>query len=145
LSLMFWIWAVLAAVFLVGEIFTAGFFLFPFSVGAGVAAVLTLIGAPSWLQWVSFVVVSGVMVLLSRRLAEKVSKKPPEAVGVDRLIGETGVVIERIDPLTDTGRIRVKKDQWRVTSADGSRIEKDATVRVVKVEGTHLVVEEAGE
>jgi membrane protein implicated in regulation of membrane protease activity len=138
---MFWIWAILAAVFIVGEIFTAGFFLFPFGVGAGVAAILTAIGAPSWLQWTCFVVISGVMVLLSRRLADKVSKAPPEVMGVDRLIGKVGVVTESIDPLTDSGRVRVKKDHWRAASVDDSRIGKDETVRVVKVEGVHLVVE----
>jgi membrane protein implicated in regulation of membrane protease activity len=142
---MFWIWVGLAAVFIVGEIFTAGFFLFPFGAGAGVAAVLTALGAPSWLQWVSFVVVSGVLVLLSRRLAERVSKEPPELMGVDRLIGEYGVVIEPIEPLTDTGRVRVKKDHWRATSVDQTKIPKDMTVRIVRVEGVHLVVEKVEE
>ena len=145
MSLMFWIWAVLAAVFIVGEIFTAGFFLFPFGVGAALAAVLTFLGAPSWLQWVCFVVVSGVLVLLSRRFADRVSKKPPEVMGVDRLIGQIGVVTEALDPLTDAGRVRVKKDHWRADSVDGSEIEKDARVRVVRIEGVHLVVERAEE
>jgi membrane protein implicated in regulation of membrane protease activity len=138
---MFWIWVALAAVFVVGEIFTVGFFLFPFGVGAGVAAILTAAGAPAWLQWVAFIVISGILVLFSRRLAERFSKEPPERVGVDRLIGELAIVTEKIEPLSDTGRVRVKKDHWRATSADESAIETDATVRIVKVEGAHLIVE----
>ena len=138
---MFWIWVGLAAVFIVGEIFTAGFFLFPFGIGAAVAAVLSALGMPSWIQWVCFVVISGILVLLSRRLADRFSKEPPERMGVDRLIGELGIVTEAIDPLTDTGRVRVKKDHWRATSADDSKIEKDVTVKIVRVEGVHLVVE----
>ena len=140
-SLMFWIWVGLTAIFVVGEIFTAGFFLFPFAIGTGLAAVLALVGAPSWAQWTGFVVLSAIMVVFSRRLAEKFTKEPPERVGVDRLIGETAIVTEAIDPLTDSGRVRVKKDHWRATSADETKIEKDATVRIVKVEGAHLVVE----
>lgn len=143
LSLMFWIWVGLTAIFIVGEIFTAGFFLFPFGVGAGIAAILNVIGAPSWAQWTAFVVLSGVLVAFSRRLAERFTKEPPERVGVDRLIGESAIVIEPIDPLSDTGRVRVKKDHWRATSADDSKIEKDATVKIIKVEGAHLVVERA--
>jgi membrane protein implicated in regulation of membrane protease activity len=140
---MFWIWVGLTAIFVVGEIFTAGFFLFPFAIGTGVAAIITLLGAPSWAQWVSFVVLSGIMVFFSRRFAEKFTKEPPEKVGVDRLIGETAIVTEPIDPLTDSGRVRVKKDHWRATSADDSKIDKDATVKIVRVEGAHLVVEKS--
>jgi membrane protein implicated in regulation of membrane protease activity len=138
---MFWIWVGLTAVFIIGEIFTVGFFLFPFAIGTGVAAILTLVGAPSWLQWVAFVVISGIMVIFSRRLADRFTKEPPERSGVDRLIGETAIVTEAIDPLTDSGRVRVKKDHWRATSSDGSKIGKDEAVRIVRVEGAHLVVE----
>ena len=35
-----WFWVILAAVLVVGEIFTAGFFLLPFGVGAMVAALV---------------------------------------------------------------------------------------------------------
>ncbi|MGQ9604040.1 MAG: NfeD family protein [bacterium] len=140
-STMFWVWIGINALFIIGEIFTAGFFLFPFAVGAGVAAVLTLLGLPSWLQWLAFIVVSGISMLLARKFAQKVTKEPPEKVAVDRLIGEIGLVIEAIDPVTDSGMVRIKKDEWRATSIDGSRIEERSAVRVVKIEGAHLVVE----
>ena len=143
MSLMFWIWVGIAALFIVGEIFTESFFLFPFGIGAGVAAVLNAFGAASWIQWVFFIAVSGGLVLLSRRLADRFSKESPERTGVDRLIGELGVITEPIDSLTDTGKVRVNKDHWRATSVDDSKIEKDVTVKVVKVEGVHLVVERA--
>jgi membrane protein implicated in regulation of membrane protease activity len=145
MTLMFWIWVILCAAFIIGEIFTAGFYLFPFAVGTGVAAVLTLFKVPSWGQWAAFIVLSGVLVVFSRRLVDKFTKEPPERTNVDRLIGETGVVTEKIEPLPDTGRVRVKKDEWRATSADHSTIEKDSVVRVVKVEGAHLVVEKRGQ
>jgi len=144
-SVMFWIWVGIAAVFTVAEIFTAGFFLFPFAVGAGGAAVLNLFGVPSWLQWICFLGVSAVLVVFSRRIADRISHEPPERAGVDRLIGHIGQVIEPIDSRADSGRIRIMKDEWRATSVDGSRIELDASVRVVKVEGAHLVVEKAPE
>jgi len=140
-SLMFWIWVVLTAIFIIGEIFTAGFFLFPFAIGAGLAAILTLVGSPPWAQWTGFIVLSAVMVIFSRRFAEKVTHEPPEKVGVDRLIGRTGIVLEDIDPLTDSGMVRIKKDEWRATSADEVKIEQGAPVRVVRVEGAHVVVE----
>ena len=140
-SLMFWIWVAIAAVFTVAEIFTAGFFLFPFAVGAGAAALINFLGLPSWLQWICFLGLSGVLVLASRRLADRFSHEPPEKVGVDRLIGQTGLVIETLDPITDSGRVRIKKDEWRATTADESKVEVNEKIRVVRVEGAHLVVE----
>ncbi len=143
---MFWIWVAIAAVFIVAEIFTAGFFLFPFAVGAALAAVvnvlrLNYLGLPQWLEWICFLGVSGALVLASRRLADRFSHEPPERVGVDRLIGEVGLVIEAIDHISDSGRVRIKKDEWRATSADDSHIDTDMKVKVVRVEGAHLVVE----
>ena len=142
-SLMFWIWVAIAAVFTVAEIFTAGFFLFPFAVGAGASALISFLGLPSWLQWICFLGLSGVLVLASRRLADRFSHEPPEKVGVDRLIGQTGFVIEPIDPVTDSGRVRIEKDEWRAASVDDFKIDANVKIRVVRVEGAHLVIEKA--
>ncbi|RKY73612.1 MAG: NfeD family protein [Candidatus Latescibacterota bacterium] len=134
------IWAVLAAAFLVGEIFTAGFFLLWFGVGAAAAAVLARLGLGASYQWGSFALISGALVVLSRKFAQKVTKEPPEGVGADRVIGKVGVVLERIDPTTDSGRVRVEKEEWRAESQGGSTIEEGERVEVVGVSGTHLIV-----
>lgn len=134
------IWAVLAAAFLVGEIFTAGFFLLWFGVGAAAAAVLARLGLGASYQWGSFALLSGVLVVLSRKFAQKVTKEPPERVGADRVIGKVGVVLEKIDPTTDSGRVRVEKEEWRAESQGGSTIEEGERVEVVGVSGTHLIV-----
>ena len=55
---LWWIWMILAALFIVGEIFTAGFFLLWFGVGAGVAGALALFDLGATWQWAGFVVVS---------------------------------------------------------------------------------------
>ncbi len=138
---MFWIWVAIAAIFTVAEIFTAGFFLFPFAVGAGVAALINFLDLPGWLQWICFLGISGGLVLTSRRLADRFSHEPPERAGVDRLLGQSGLVIEAIDPISDSGRVRIKKDEWRATTADESKVEVNTKIRVVRVEGAHLVVE----
>ena len=52
----FWIWAVLAAFFYVGEIFTAAFFMMPFGVGATVAALLAYLDLNVAWQWAAFIV-----------------------------------------------------------------------------------------
>lgn len=135
-----WVWMIFAAVFVVGEIFTAGFFLLVFGIGAAAAGVLALIGAGSMWQWIAFIVVSFVSFLASRRFAERVSDEQPPGIGADRFIGEQCVVLEAIDDDKNTGRVRMAKEEWRADSADGDVIPVDARVVVTAIQGTHLVV-----
>jgi len=124
----------------VAEIFTMGFFLLWFGVGAAVAGVLALVGlGPGW-QLGSFVVVSLVLFAVSRRFAERFTKKQPPGVGADRFVHKRGVVIEEINNLKNTGRVRIEKDEWRADSQTDEVIPVGRTIQVTKVDGTHLVV-----
>ncbi len=53
-----WFWTGLAVILSVAEIFTAGFFMLPFGIGAGAAAVLAWVGAHVLVQWLAFLVIS---------------------------------------------------------------------------------------
>jgi membrane protein implicated in regulation of membrane protease activity len=135
-----WIWMILAAVFIVGEIFTAGFFLLPFGVGAAIAGLVALLGGGTPWQLGVFIVSSLVLFLVSRRFAERVSKEQPPGIGADRLIGKECVVLEEINNLDNTGRVRLGKEEWRAESESGDKIAQDTRVAVVSISGTQLVV-----
>jgi membrane protein implicated in regulation of membrane protease activity len=137
---IWWIWMAIAALFIVGEIFTQGFFLFWFGIGAAVAGVLAILGLGVGWQLGAFVVVSGVLFAVSRRFAEKFSKKQPPGIGADRFIGLEGVVLEEIDNVKNTGRVRVQKDEWRADSETGDIIPQGERIIVTRLDGTHLVV-----
>ncbi len=137
---IWWIWMALAAIFVVGEMFTAGFFLLWFGVGAAAAGVLALLGASFPWQLAAFVVVSGVLLAVSRRFAERFSKAQPPGIGADRFIGLKGLVLEEIDNTQNTGRVRLHKEEWRADSFDEAAIPVGARVEVVSLDGTHLVV-----
>ena len=135
-----WIWFALAAIFIIIEVFTAGFFILWFGVGAAVAGVLALLGlGPAW-QWGVFVVVSAALFAGSRRFAERFSKKQPPGIGADRLIGKRGIVFEAIDNVGNTGRVRIDNEEWRANGDADEAIPEGARVEVVRLEGTHLVV-----
>ena len=53
-----WLWTIFAIVMGIGEIFTAGFFLLPFAVGAAAAAILAWFNAAILAQWLVFFGVS---------------------------------------------------------------------------------------
>ena len=137
---IWWIWMALAALFIVGEIFTQGFFLLWFGIGAAVAGVLAILGLGVGWQLGAFVVVSGVLFVVSRRLAEKISKKQPPGIGADRFVGLEGIVLEKIDNVKNTGRVRVQKDEWRADSETGELIPEGAQIVVTRLDGTHMVV-----
>lgn len=137
---IWWIWMAIAALFIVGEIFTQGFFLFWFGVGAAVAGILALLGLSFGWQMAAFVVVSGALFVVSRRFAEKFSKKQPPGIGADRFVGENGIVLEEIDNVKDTGRVRVQKDEWRAESETGDIIKEGERIVVTRLDGTHMVV-----
>ena len=137
---IWWVWMGIAALFVIGEIFTQGFFLLWFGIGAAVAGLLAILGMSFGWQLGAFVVVSGALFVVSRRLAEKISKKQPPGIGADRFIGLEGVALEEIDNVKNTGRVRVQKDEWRADSDTGEIIPEGRRVVVTRLDGTHLVV-----
>jgi len=132
---------IFAALFFIAEIFTMGFFILWFGIGAAVAGVFGILGFNAGWQWGSFVVVSGVLFASTRRLAERLTKKQPPGIGADRFIGKVGVVLESVDNVNNTGQVRIDKDKWRADSDSDEVIPVGKRVKVVGLDGTHLVVQ----
>ena len=136
-----WLWTGLAVVMAIGEMFTAGFFLLPFSIGAASAAVLAWIGVGVLAQWLVFFGVSGLALAYLRRYITRQDEGEQPRVGANRWIGSTGVVLEAIDPDTASGMVRVENEEWRAASEHGSIIPAGSRIHVIRVRGARLVVE----
>ena len=138
-----WVWLAAAFLFIAGEMATAGtFFLLPFGIGAVLATALAFLDVDVGLQWLAFLLGSGasfaVLYPIGRRLDRD---QPQEGIGSKRMIGEHGVVLEEIPAgPTHVGLVRVGRAEWRAQSVDGSAVPEGATVRVVEITGTRLVV-----
>lgn len=143
MSIWFWIWLVAAVTLSIAEIFTAGFFLLPFGLGAALAATLAWFHVDLGWQWIVFIGSSVALLFGLRRFASAMTHDPPQQVAGDRLLGRQGVVISRIDEHHDSGRVIVEREEWRATAPQGIIIEEGARVTVTRVEGAHLVVEPA--
>ena len=140
------LWMIFAALMIVGEIFTAGFFVLWFGVGAIVAGIFALLGLGTGWQLGAFIVVSLVLLIISRRFAEKITKPQPDGIGANRLMGQSGIVLEEINNSSNTGRVRLGKEEWRAESDNNNPIPANSTVKVVQMSGTHLIVKlEKGE
>lgn len=136
-----WLWTGLAFVMAIGEIFTAGFFLLPFAIGAIAAALLGWLGVSVLAQWIVFFVVSIASLFYLQRFIRRQDEGDQPAIGANRYSNAQAVVLERIDPVAGTGLVRVNTEKWRATSA-GETIESGTPVRVTEITGARLVVKQ---
>ncbi|RKX24813.1 MAG: hypothetical protein DRP45_07350 [Candidatus Zixiibacteriota bacterium] len=137
---MFWIWMAAAAVFLIIEMSSPTLIFLCFVVGSVAAGIYAQVGPEESYYWQIgiFAIVSLVLLPFTRKFAKKISKPAPELSNVDRMIGQTALVTEKIDPDLG-GRVQFEGESW-VAKAD-EVIEEDTKVRIVKISGTRVIVE----
>jgi membrane protein implicated in regulation of membrane protease activity len=71
-SFAFWAWVTVAIVCVLGECVSGGLLTIPWAIGALAAALLEAIGVNSGWQWIAFVAISSVvLVLLQRTIARR--------------------------------------------------------------------------
>lgn len=136
-----WVWALLALIFMVAEIFTAAFVIICFGIGAALAAVLAFMGFGIVWQMLAFIVGSAIAIVLSRPFANRISGQQANTVGIDRVLQKEAIVIVAIEPSKASGRVRVEREEWLADTVDGSMVPVGSKVKVVKVEGTRLRVQ----
>jgi len=133
-----WIWVGAAGLMGFAEILTAGFFLLPFAIGAAVAAVLAWIGVSVAVQFAVFLIVSVAALVYLRRYVQ--SEDDVRPIGANRMLNQHGLVVEHIDRLGATGKVRVEREEWRATT-DGDPIAEGTEVVIRGITGTRLIVE----
>ncbi len=141
-NVLVWVWAAVAVLFFIAEVFTAGFFLVAFGIGALAAVVLALFNVSVVWQLVAFIAVSLVALAVLRPFARRVQAHVANPGGIDRVIGKQAVVLEEINPLLASGRVRIEREEWRADSTEGVTIPKDEVVHVVGVSGTRVLVKQ---
>jgi len=107
--------------------------------GAVAAAIAGVCGLSVTMQWAVFVIVSIIMLAVTRPFVKKIAVKniPTNS---DRIIGELGAVIEKVDPITRTGQIKVMGQIWSAKSENNSVIGEGESVEVVEIVGVRAVV-----
>jgi inner membrane protein len=135
-----WAWVIMAIILAIAEIFTSGFFLICFGIGAGVAALAAAIGLSPLAQFATFVAASAVVLLLVRPIINRITNPVMPPVGIERLLGHQGIVLETIDPARGRGVVRVEHERWSADSVEGVPIATGTMVDVIGVEGSHLKV-----
>ena len=132
------IWLGLVAVLLLAEAMTVGLTTIWFAGGALVAAIASFFQVNLVIQVLLFLVIS---LIFTRPWAIRFMNSNREKTNVDSLIGESAVILEKVDNLKETGKAQVRGMEWTVrTEKDEETVEKGEVVTIVKVQGVKLIV-----
>ncbi|MBQ8272792.1 MAG: NfeD family protein [Tidjanibacter sp.] len=133
------IWAIVAVLFVIGEIFTSGFAFICFAVGCIGGAIAAAAGAILEWQLGIFAIATFVAFLLVRPLLKKLSAKDEIATNADALIGRTAKVTECIE-VGGKGRVAIDGDIWQAVSHEQTDIAEGEWVEVISRESIVLTV-----
>ena len=137
------IWAIVAVLLAVGEIFTPGmFFLGPVALAALAAAVVALLDVGVVGQLLAFVIGSVATVAFLRPIARRHLHMPAALrTGTAALEGTKAVVLQRVD--VNGGRVRIGGEEWSARAyMEDQVLEPGTRVEVVKIEGATALVYE---
>lgn len=136
---MWHLWLIVAGIFFIIEMATAGFLIFWVGVGSLLAMCISFITDNILIQTTVFVLSSIVLIPLTKPLIKKyIDKGETVATNVYSSIGKTGVVIVDINTLDATGQVKVNGEVWSA-KAD-TDIAKGTEVEILKVDGVKLIV-----
>ncbi len=133
-------WLVVIVVMAVIEIITLGLTTIWFAGGALVAFLASLLGANLLVQSILFVVVSIVLLAVTRPLAVEFFNKGRTKTNAESLIGKTGIVIQEIDNLRAEGLVSISGQEWSARSVDDEAIPRETKVEIVEISGVKLLV-----
>jgi len=141
----FWIfWIVLGVGLIIAEIFTLGFVLFWFGLGALAAALAALLGVGMVGQFAIFAIVSVGFTVMSRTIFSKyLSRREEDTVkmGVDALPGKIGTVTNASAGALNEGAVRVYGSVWTAFPFDDeTKLIEGEKVEVVSVKGSSIYV-----
>lgn len=134
-----WLWVLAGVALLIVEIVTpGGLFALFFGVGALCAAALAAIGAGPIVQWITFPVVSVILlVALRRRLQERLGSTP--SAPVDSLVGQEVLLLQDV-PAGGQGQAELRGVPWSARAASGIPLAKGQRCKVERVDGVVLYV-----
>lgn len=136
------IYWLIAFVILVGiEILTMALTTIWFAGGAFVAFILSLFGVNIVVQLVSFLLVSFVLLFLTRPFASQYLNRSVVKTNAESLVGQKARVTAQIDNRAGTGSAVVNGQEWTARAADDSEIyDVETEVWIEEIRGVKLIV-----
>lgn len=132
-------WLILVIILIIIELITVGLVSIWFAVGALASFITSYFTDNIFIQLPIFIVVSILVLIFTRPLVKKYVSKNITKTNVNKLIGETAIVIEDITK-TNVGKVKIDGQIWSALNNEKGRIKKDEEVEVLSIEGVKLIV-----
>ena len=141
------IWIILGVILIVAEIFTLGFVLLWFGIGAIAAAFAGWLGFGFTFQFLIFAVVSIALTAMSRTiLVDYFSKDKADEIkmGMDSLPGQIGTVTMASKGALQEAAVKVYGSTWTAFPVNGEiSLVEGEKVEVVRVQGSSIYVKKS--
>lgn len=135
-----WTWLIIAGVLLIVEIFTQGFLVFWFSMGALITSIVSIFTSNMLIQILVFIISSTIMLFFTKTFSDKLRiKESGKKFNAETVIGKVGLVEQEVSEL-NVGVVKVDGTTWTAISI-GDTIEVGREVVVKEIEGVKVVVE----
>ena len=137
---MWQIWLIIAGIFFVGEIFTLGFLIFWFGIGALFAMFTSFFTTNIVIQTTVFIITSTVFIFLTKPFVKKFLDVKKTNTNVFSIIGKKAIVIQEINPLHSLGLIKLNGEIWSAESENNEIIKKGSEVEISEIRGVKAIV-----
>lgn len=140
---MWYIWLIAAGVFFIVEIMTVGFMIFWLGVAALITCIVSLFTSSLIIQTSVFVILSILLLSLTRPFVEKVLHKdePNIMTNAYSIIGKEALVVKSSDEATKLGQVQVGAEVWTAKSMNDDEVLSEGdTVRVEAIDGVKAIV-----
>ena len=137
---MWYIWLIIAGIFLIFEIFTAGFLLFWLSIGALITMIVSFFTSNIAIQTAVLVVASTILIFATKPFVKKFAKTKTVKTNAFSIVGQNGIVIKDIDSINSKGQIKVDGEVWSAVGKNDVNIEKGTEVEIVEIKGVKAIV-----
>ena len=127
---MWQFWLIVAGLFFVGEIFTLGFLIFWFGIGALFAMIVSFFTTNIIIQTTVFLITS----------VKKFVDVKNTNTNVFSIIGKKALVIKDIDPIHSSGQIKLNGEVWSAETENDEIIKEGSEVEVLKINGVKAIV-----
>ncbi len=133
-------WLIVAGISFVIEMFTAGFLVFWFGISAIIVMLLSFFISDLIVQTSIFIVLSIILILMTRPLVNKFITTKTVNTNVFSLIGKKALVIKELNSINGKGQIKVNGEVWSAEEIEGRTVPENTEVEIVEIKGVKAIV-----
>lgn len=136
------IWLIFSGVCFLAEIATEGFLICWLGVGGLCAMGLSFLWPTNYLvQIIVMTVVSTILILSTKKLTSKITKKDDVPTNVYSILGKKAIVSQAIDNVKGQGQIKIDGDIWSARNEDDDAVISEGdTVEIISIDGVKAMV-----